>query len=222
MSSQSDATLAAGVLTSARGRAVPGILTLTPMPEFADQPLAEIVASVAARDPTPGAGPSLAWTCALAAALVEMVSAVTLHKEPESPTAVEARRDRARELRTTALSLADLDAAAYQAVLAVQRRRDEPGHPQRLRQALADAADPLVRIVETACEVAELATAAVSDARGAVRGEALTALVLAESVARGGVPLVELNLAGDPQDPRRARVREAAAAAGDALQRTLG
>jgi methenyltetrahydrofolate cyclohydrolase len=205
-----------------RGRAVPGILTLTTVPEFADQPLAEIVASVAARDPTPGAGPSLAWTCALAAALVEMVSAVTLRKEPESPTVVEARRDRAHELRTTALSLADLDAAAYQAVLAAQRRRDEPGHPQRLRQALADAADPLVRIVETACEVAQLATGAVSDARGAVRGEALTALVLAESVARGGVPLVELNLAGDPQDPRRARVREAAAAAGDALQRTLG
>jgi Glu-tRNA(Gln) amidotransferase subunit E-like FAD-binding protein len=50
----------------------------------------------------------------------------------------------------------------------------------------------------------------------------MTALVLAESVARGGVPLVELNLASDPQDPRRARVREAAAAAGDALQRTLG
>ena len=192
------------------------------MAAFADQPLAEIVASVAARDPTPGAGPSLAWTCALAAALVEMVSAVSLGKEPESPAAVEARRDRAHELRTTALSLADLDAAAYREVLAVQRRRDEPGHPQRLRQALADAADPLVRIIETACEVAELATGAVNDARGAVRGEALTALVLAEGVARGGVPLVELNLAGDPQDPRRARVREAAAAAGDALRRTLG
>jgi formiminotetrahydrofolate cyclodeaminase len=193
-----------------------------PMAEFADQPLAEIVASVAARDPTPGAGPSLAWTCALAAALVEMVSAVTLRKEPESPAAIEARVARAHALRTTALSLADLDAAAYRDVLAVVRRRVEPDHPQRLRQALADAADPLVRIIETAGEVAELATGAVNDARGGVRGEAMTALVLAESVARGGVPLVELNLAGDPQDPRRARVREAAAAAGDALQRTLG
>jgi formiminotetrahydrofolate cyclodeaminase len=199
-----------------------GVLTLMPMAEFADQPLAEIVASVAARDPTPGAGPSLAWTCALAAALVEMVSAVTLRKEPESPAAIEARVDRAYALRTTALALADLDAAAYREVLAVGRRRDEPGHPQRLRQALADAADPLVRIVETAREVAELATGAVNDARGGVRGEAIAALVLAESVARGGVPLVELNLASDPQDPRRARVREAAAAAGDALRRTLG
>jgi formiminotetrahydrofolate cyclodeaminase len=192
------------------------------MSEFADLRLAEIVEAVAARDPTPGAGPSLAWTCALAAALVEMVSAVSLRQEPELPAAIEARRDRAHALRTTALSLADLDAAAYRDVLAVGRRRDEPGHPQRLRRALADAADPLVRVVETAREVAELATGAATEARGGVRGEAITALVLAESVARGGVPLVELNLASDPQDPRRALVREAAAVAADALDRTVG
>jgi formiminotetrahydrofolate cyclodeaminase len=199
-----------------------GTLTLATMAEFADRSLAEIVDSVAARDPTPGAGPSLAWTCALAAALVEMVSAVTLRKEPENPAAIEARRDRAHELRTAALSLADADAAAYREVLAVQRRREEPGHPQRLREALADAADPLVRIVDTAREVTELAAAAVEDARGGVRGEALTALVLAEGVARGGVPLVELNLAGAPQDPRRAHVREAADNAAVALRRVLG
>jgi len=195
--------------------------TVPPMPPFADLPLSQIIESVAAGDPTPGAGPSLAWTCALAAALVEMTSAVMLGKEPESPAAIQARRDRAHELRATALELADLDSATYREVLAVQRRRGEPGHPQRLRQALADAADPLVRIIETARDVAELATGAVADARGGVRGEAITALVLAHSVARGGVPLVELNLAGDPQDPRRAQVRAAAAAATDALEQVL-
>ena len=192
------------------------------MSEFADLPLNQLVESVAARDPTPGAGPTLAWTCALAAALVEMVSAVTLRKGPESPEAVAIRRDRAHSLRTTALELADLDAAAYGNVLVVQRSREAPGYPQRLRQALADAADPLVRIIETAREVAELATEALADARGGVRGEAITALVLADSVAGGGVPLVELNLASDPEDPRRAQVREAAVAAANALKRALG
>lgn len=192
------------------------------MSDFSDLPLTEILDAVASKDPTPGAGPTLAWTCSFAAGLVEMVSAVMLRKEPDSPEAVEARRDRAHALRATALSLADLDAAAYRDVLAVQRRRDEPGHPQRLRQALADAADPLVRIVQTAREVSELAAGAVADARGGVRGEALTALVLAASVARGGVPLVELNLAGDPQDPRRALVRQAAEASVAELERTLG
>jgi formiminotetrahydrofolate cyclodeaminase len=192
------------------------------MAPFADRSLAEIVESVAARDPTPGAGPTLAWTCALAAALVEMVSAVSLRQDPASPGPIEARSERAHALRVTALSLADLDAASYGEVLAVQRRREEPGHVQRLRRALADAADPLVGIIETAREVAELAAAAIADARGGVRGEAMTALVLAEGVARGGVPLVELNLAGDAQDPRRALVRESAAAAGGVLARTLG
>jgi formiminotetrahydrofolate cyclodeaminase len=191
------------------------------VPDFAELPLAEVVASVASREPTPGAGPSLAWTCALAAGLVEMTSAVMLRKDPESPPAVEARRDRARALREAAMSLADRDAAAYREVLAAQRRRDEPGHPQRVRQALADAADPLVQIVQTGREVSELAVAAVDDARGAVRGEAITALVLAESVARAGVLLVELNLASAPEDPRRASAREAAAAATAGLQRTL-
>jgi formiminotetrahydrofolate cyclodeaminase len=192
------------------------------MSEFADLTLRQYVESVAAHEPTPGAGPTMAFTCALAAALVEMVSAVTLRKEPESPTTIEGRRDRAHDLRTAALSLADRDSAAYGEVLAVLRRRDEPGHPQRLRRALSDAADPLVDIIETAREVADLATGAFADAGGGVRGEAITALVLAESVARGGVPLVELNLASDPRDPRRAQVREAAAAATDALQRTIG
>jgi formiminotetrahydrofolate cyclodeaminase len=192
------------------------------MPDFADQSLSEIVDSVAARDPTPGAGPSLAWTLALAAALVEMTSAVMLRKEPDAPAAIEARRNRAHALRTTALALADLDAAAYREVLAVQHRRDEPGHQPRLRQALADAADPLVQMAQAAREVSELATAAVADARGGIRGEAITALVLAASVARGAVPLVELNLAGDPQDPRRALVREAAEAAAAALEQTVG
>lgn len=192
------------------------------MPDFADLSLTEIVDAVASRDPTPGAGPALAWTCALAAALVEMVSAVMLRKEPASPEAIADRRDRARLLRGTALSLADLDAATYRDVLAVQQRREEPGYPQRLRQALADAADPLVQIVQIAREVGGLAAAAVADARGGVRGEAVTALVLADSVVRGGVPLVELNLAGDPQDPRRALVREAAEASAGELDRTLG
>ena len=72
------------------------------MAPFADLSLAQVMESVAARDPTPGAGPSLAWTCALAAALVEMVSAVTLRQDPGDPSAVEARRERAHVLRTAA------------------------------------------------------------------------------------------------------------------------
>ena len=92
----------------------------------------------------------------------------------------------------------------------------------RRSSARPNAADPLVRIVETAREVSELAAAAVADARGGVRREAITALVLAAGVARGGVPMVELNLASALEDPRRTLVRNAAEAAVGTLDRTLG
>jgi formiminotetrahydrofolate cyclodeaminase len=180
---------------------------------------AELTESLAAAAPTPGAGPSLACTCAIAAALVEMVTAMALKKEPTDPVAVQESHDRAGALRLQALSLADTDIAAYANVLAVQRRREEPDHAKRLRQALLDAADPLVAIVDTAAELTTLAADAAAQARGGVRGEAVTAVMLAAAVAHAGVPLVELNLASAPKDPRLDRVRRAADLARSACDR---
>ncbi len=191
------------------------------MADFAELRLAEVMERVASVQPTPGAGPSLAWTCGLAAALVEMVCAVSLRKQPEHPSEIEERRARAMALRKEALSLADIDAAAYQDVIAVQRRRHEAGHAERLRDALLAAADPLVAIVETAGEVTRLAADAVAGARGGVRGEAITAAVLGAAVVQAGLPLVELNLGGAPDDPRLARVRRLGEAARSERERAL-
>ena len=142
-----------------------------------------------------------------------MVCAVVLRKEPQDAGAVEARRLRAAELQASALALAERDIAAYRDVLAVGRRRGEAGHAQRLRDALGAAADPPIAIVEVAAEVTRLAADAAGEARGGIRGEAITAAVLAEAVARAGVSIVELNLAGAPADPRLARVRALSQAA---------
>ena len=191
------------------------------MTSLSDSSLAALVERVASSDPAPGAGPSAAWTCALAAALVEMVSAVALRKDAADAAAVERRRRRAAELRASVLELADRDVAAYTAVLAVLRRRDEPGHGSRLRAALSEAADPPLAIVAIAAELTRLAADAAAEARGGVRGEAITAAILAEAVVRAGLPLVDLNLAGAPADPRRARVRELAADARGDLDRAL-
>ena len=184
-------------------------------------PLTALAGRVASSDPAPGAGPSAAWTCALAAALVEMVSAVALRKDAAAAAAAE-RRERAGSLRAGALALAERDVAAYGALLAVLRRRDEPGHGDRLRTALSDAAEPPLAIAEAAAEVARLAADGASEARGGVRGEALTAAILGEAAARAARALVEMNLAGTPDDPRRARAAELTAAAGRDLARALG
>jgi methenyltetrahydrofolate cyclohydrolase len=184
--------------------------------------LAEILDRLAAPDPTPGAGPALAWMCALAAALVEMANGVTLRSEAADAGQVSARdRDRAVELRGLALALADADAAAYAAVIAARRDgdRDSPERVQRIRRALSEATDPLVAIVELAGELAALGASAAARARGGVRGEALAAARIGAAVARAGVGLVELNLAGAPEDPRFAGVRAAAARAEDECAR---
>jgi methenyltetrahydrofolate cyclohydrolase len=192
------------------------------MTPLSESTLGALVERVASSDPAPGAGPSAAWTCALAAALVEMVSAVALRKDPPDAAVAERRRDRAAALRASALDLADEDVTAYTAVLGVLARRAEPGHGARLRAALSAAADPPLAIVEIAAELTGLAADAAAEARGGVRGEALTAAILAEAVVRAGLPLVDLNLASAPDDPRRARVRQLAEAARDDLSRALG
>jgi formiminotetrahydrofolate cyclodeaminase len=120
-----------------------------------------------------------------------------------------------------ALELADRDVAVYAEVLAVLLRRDEPGQGGRLRGALSEAANPPLAIAEIAAEVTRLAADAGSDARGAVRGEAMTAAVLAEAVVRAGIPLIELNVAGAATDPRRIRVHELAEGARGDLDRAL-
>jgi formiminotetrahydrofolate cyclodeaminase len=188
--------------------------------ELAGRPLSELAARVASHEPAPGAGPSLAWTCGLAAALVEMVAAVALRDERADHEAARRRRDRASELRTEALALADVDVKAYTEVLAVLRRRDEPGHGARLRQALSRAADPPLGIARASAEVTSLAADAAADARGGVRGEAVTAAVLGEAVVRAVVPVIELNLGGAPDDPRRTVAADLARGAAADLRRT--
>ena len=164
-------------------------------------PLPSLLEGLASVAPAPGAGAAAAWTGAMAAALVEMVSAIECRRDDPSPQAA-ARRDRAGELRPLVLALADEDVAAYGAVLAAR------GDQARFREALAAAADPPLRIARYGAELWELAVAAAANARGGVRGEALAAVALAGAAVAAAVPLVELNLAGAPADPRLSEARE--------------
>jgi methenyltetrahydrofolate cyclohydrolase len=169
--------------------------------------LEETLDRLASESPAPGAGATAAWCCALSAALVEMVARVVLARGERSPE-FERRRDRAAELRAAALRLAEEDAAAYRAAM------DAPS--ERRREAFAAAAEPPLAIAETAAETRALGVASADDVDGPVRGEAETAILVATAATRAAARLVELNLAGTPDDPRLARARELADAAGPA------
>jgi formiminotetrahydrofolate cyclodeaminase len=164
----------------------------------------ELLDRLGSDSPAPGAGAAAGWACAMAAALVEMVAGVVIARGAERPE-LELRLARARELRSTALRLADEDQAAYRAALAAA--------PGDKRAALAAAAAPPLAIAEAATETARLAADSIRDATGPIRGEAATAALLAAAAARAAAGLVELDLAGAPEDPRAARARELAAEA---------
>ena len=159
---------------------------------------------MASSDPVPGAGPAAAWTCALAAALVEMVCAVMARREGDQDAARAGHGERAAAIRAAALELAGRDMDAYREVLAARSSADAGLR----RAALAAAADPPLEIAAAAAELTALAAEAFAAARGGVRGEAATAAVLAEAATRAAAAIVSFNLAGDPGDPRRVRASE--------------
>jgi methenyltetrahydrofolate cyclohydrolase len=159
--------------------------------------VAELLAAVAAPTPAPGGGSSAAVACALAAALVEM-----------------AGDERAAALRARALELAEADLGSYAPVLDAQRLpADDPNRAGRLRAALSEASAVPLAIAEVGCEVAELASAAARGGRRSLEGDATAGALLAEAATRAAACLVELNLAGQPDDARLAAAREHAARA---------
>jgi methenyltetrahydrofolate cyclohydrolase len=154
------------------------------VPPFADRSLAALLAEIAASTPAPGGGSTAAVACALAAALVEM-SAGPPH-------------ERAAALRARALELADEDLSSYGPVLDAQR-----SDPERLRAALSAASDTPLAIAAVGCEVAELAAELVHRRRRPhLEGDATAAALIAEAATRAAARLVELNLAGMPDDVR--------------------
>ena len=116
--------------------------------------------------------------------------------------------DQARALRARALRLAQEEMSSYAPVL---EARDE--HERGL--ALAAASEPPAQIAEAAAEVAELGVEVASSASAAVRGDALTGVVLAEAAASAAFRLVEINVGSGPvlERARKAELRAARARA---------
>ena len=79
--------------------------------------------------------------------------------------------------------------------------------------ALAAASEPPAQVAETAADVAELGAEVAESSSAAVRGDALTGVVLAEAAAAAAARLVEINLGSGPVFERAWRAGERAAQA---------
>jgi formiminotetrahydrofolate cyclodeaminase len=174
------------------------------MTELSKQTLEGFLDSIAASTPAPGGGSSAAVAAALAAGLVEMAARIgSAGGAARSGVAEQASAHRARALR-----LAQEELTSYAPVL---EARDE--HEREL--ALSAACEPPAQIAETAAEVAELGVEVAESASAAVRGDALTGVLLAEAAASAAFRLVEINVGAGPvlERARRAELRAVGARA---------
>jgi formiminotetrahydrofolate cyclodeaminase len=146
--------------------------------------------SVAERTAAPGGGSVAAVVAAFAAALTEM--AARYADEREAAT-------RAGALRARFLELATEDAEAYGAVLGAKG--------EERQQALSRAADVPLELAESAVEVTELASRLAEEGNPSLRGDAMTAALLATAATKAAAHLVEINLEARPEDERIARAR---------------
>jgi formiminotetrahydrofolate cyclodeaminase len=139
-----------------------------------------------------------------------MTAGLSARQLPEAPRLAE----QARELRDRAGPLAQADAEAYRAVLAALRARDTaaPGKPQ-MAAALSQACVVPMEVAKIGAEVAAVAAAVASGGNPNVRGDAVTAALLAAAGSRAAAALVRINLAGAEGDDRPERAALLAAGA---------
>ena len=165
------------------------------MTELSNQSVEDFLASVAEDTPAPGGGSSAGVTVALAAALVEMAARIGSSEEAAG---------RAGELRAEALRLADEELTSYAPVLEARTAADRT-------TALDAASEPPAQVAETSAAVAELGIEVARSSSPAVRGDALTGVLLAEAAAAAAARLVETNIGSGPVFDRARAAAERAA-----------
>jgi formiminotetrahydrofolate cyclodeaminase len=181
-------------------------------PDYLGEPLEGFLDLVASREPAPGGGASSAVAVALAAALTAMAARFSTEHLADA----DGLAGRADELRGEVVLLAPADAAAYGRVLDAQRtpREDEEARRRKVREALTEAADVPLSVAGIGAEVAGIAARLVEGGNPNLRGDAVTAAVLAGAGVRAAAALVEINLsAGGADDGRLSRVAELRATA---------
>ena len=175
---------------------------------YVEHRLSDFLELVGDRSPAPGGGAVAAVTASLSASLVTMAARYSVDRLARGELAV----DEVLALGRRADALADEDAAAYSAVLAAR----SGGHGEALGTALRRATEVPLEIAETAASIARVAAEVYLEGRRDLRGDAATALLLAEGATRAAAYLVEVNVddGGGPRDlVNRGRVAIATARA---------
>ena len=190
--------------------------------DYLGLPLGGFLDLVASREPAPGGGASAAVAVALAAALTAMAARFSTEHLADA----DGLAGRAEGLRGEVVLLARADAVAYGRVLDANRAPRDVGEEerrQRIREALTEAADVPLSIAGIGAEVAGISARLAEEGNPNLRGDAVTAAVLAGAGVRAAATLVEINVsAGGADDGRLSRVAELRATAAAAQEAAEG
>ncbi len=169
---------------------------------YVDWTLRSYLGRLASDSPEPGGGSVAALVGALGAALVGMVTHLTLGKPKYAGVQAEMVEieARAEELRLELEGLVTLDALAYGAVAEAMKlpQDDEAQKAERkrvLQNALNGAAAVPLKIALTAVEVAKLAVPAAEKGNLFAVSDAGVAALLADAAAQAAALNVKINLA---------------------------
>jgi formiminotetrahydrofolate cyclodeaminase len=165
-----------------------------------DLRLREFLEEVASEAPTPASGSVAALVAAAAAGLLAKIARASEDAWPEAKGIAA----QAEALRDRAAPLAQLAAEEYAAALHAPAAPEEAAERRdfALGQAYARAAEPPLRIVEAAADIAELAVTVVRNGDPSLRPDAAAAGTFAAAAARAAAELVAVNLTTSADDPR--------------------
>ena len=177
-------------------------------PDYLDLSLGEFLDLVASGGPAPGGGSVAAVAVALAAGLSGMAARLSTGQLADAPELAE----RADASRRRVAPLATADAESYGRVLdayRLPRKPDPETRRERIRDALSGAADVPLAVAEVGSEVAGIAARLVEEGNPNLEGDAMTAVLLADSGVRAAATLVEINLSSaNLEDGRLGRANE--------------
>jgi imidazolonepropionase len=175
----------------------------------------QLLDKLASDAPTPGGGSASALAGAQAAALVEMVTALTLGNEKyaASRPALEPIRLKAASYRGELADLVDRDAEAYDGVVAAMRLPKTTDEEKAARKtarerALRYAAEIPLKTAELSVAVSDLAVAAAPLANPSAGSDLQVAAMLAEAALGGAAANVRINLGGAGSEEFAVRANE--------------
>jgi len=170
--------------------------------DLTNAPLGGVLEQLGSSNATPGGGAAAALAGAMGASLVRMLAGLTKAHAglADREKLLEAIGDQAAETRVHLLAYAAKDAQAYEAVLAAQRlpkgtEEQETARRAALQQALKEATEVPLRIMEECLQVIGLAKNVLESGSHAAASDGAVGAVLARAGLQSAALTVKANLA---------------------------